>query len=166
MELFIVMRNTAQNRDRLFDRRFIDRHGLEAALERRVLFDIFAVLVKRCRADDLNLDAREGGLEDIRRVHRAFCVARANQVVHLVDDKDDVAELFDLVDEALHAAFKLAPELRARDERGQVHQIDLLTLQLVGYFLVYDPLRQSLGNRRFADAGLTDQTRVILLPPV
>ena len=24
---------------------------------------------------------------------RALCVARANQVVHLVDDKDDVAEL-------------------------------------------------------------------------
>ena len=78
VELFIVMRNTAQNRDGLLDRRFIDRHGLEAALERRVLFDILAVLVERCRADDLNLAAREGGLEDIRRVHRAFCVARAN----------------------------------------------------------------------------------------
>ena len=78
MELFIVMRNTAQNRDGLLDRRFIDRHGLEAALECGVLFDIFAVLVERRCADDLNLAAREGRFEDIRRVHRAFCVARAN----------------------------------------------------------------------------------------
>ena len=86
--------------------------------------------------------------------------------MHLVDDKDDVAELFDLVDEALHAAFKLATELRARDERGQVHQIDLLALQLVRYFFVDDPLRKALGDRRFADAWLTNEARVILLPPV
>ena len=45
-------------------------------------------------------------------------------------------------------------------------KIDLLALQLVRYFFVDDPLRQALGDRRFADAGLTDQTRVILLPPV
>ena len=48
---------------------------------------------------------------------------------------------FDLVDEAFHAAFKLTSKLRACNERGQIHQIDFLALELVGHLLIDNPLR-------------------------
>ena len=46
--------------------------GLEAALERGVLLDVLTVLGEGRRADALQLAAREGGLEDVRRVDRAL----------------------------------------------------------------------------------------------
>ena len=141
VEFFIVMRNAAQDFNCLFDRRLVDRYGLEAPFERGVLFDVLAVFIEGCRADDLNFAAREGRLQDICRVHRALCIARADKIVDLVDDQNDIAELFDLVDEAFHAAFKLTSKLRACNERGQIHQIDFLALELVGHLLIDNPLR-------------------------
>ena len=79
--------------------------------------------------DDLDtLTAREGGLEDVGGVHAALGVARADDVVHLVDDKDDVAHLADLLDEPLHAALELTAELGACHKGRQVQQVDLFIL--------------------------------------
>ena len=86
--------------------------------------------------------------------------------MHLVDDQDDVALLADLLDEALHAAFKLAPELGARHESGQVQQIDLLVLQLIGDAAHGDSLGQTLGNGGLANAGLADEAGIVLLAAV
>ena len=117
----VVVRNAAQDRNGFVDGRLRHDHRLEPALQRGVLFNVLAVFREGRRADDLDLSARERRLEDIRRVHRAFGVARTDQIVYLVDHKNDVAELFDLFDEPLHAAFKLTAELRARDQRRQIH---------------------------------------------
>ncbi len=46
----VALLQPAQDRDRVFDRRLIDEHRLEAALERGVLLDVLAVLVERGRA--------------------------------------------------------------------------------------------------------------------
>ena len=66
--------------------------GLEAALQGGVLLDVLAVLGEGGGADDLDLAPGEGGLEDVGGVHAALGVARADDVVHLVDDEDDVAQ--------------------------------------------------------------------------
>ena len=84
----------------------------------------------------------------------------------LVNDQDDVAQLADLLDQALHAAFELAPELGARHQGGQVQQIDLLVQQLIGHLPLGDLLGQALGDGRFAHAGLADETGVVLLAAV
>ena len=81
----------AQDLQALLGRWFCDTHGLKAPLERRVLFNILAVLLKRRRADDLQLAAPERGLEDVRRVDRALGRARADDRVQLVDEEDDAA---------------------------------------------------------------------------
>jgi hypothetical protein len=65
--------------------------GLEATFERGVLLDVLAVLVEGGRADALDLAAREGGLQHVRRVDRAFGAAGADERVQLVDEEDDVA---------------------------------------------------------------------------
>ena len=81
----------AQDLQALLGRWLCDAHGLKAPLERRVLFNILAVLLKRRRADDLQLAAPECGLEDVRRVDRALGRARADDRVQLVDEEDDAA---------------------------------------------------------------------------
>ena len=166
MEGLVVRADAFQNLGGLRDRRFADVHRLEAALERGVLFDILAVLLEGGRADDLDVAARERGLQDVRGVHRAFRVARADDVVHLVDDKDDVAELFDLVDQALHAAFELAAELRARNERGQVKQMHFLVAHLERDAPLVDAHRKAFRHGGLADARLADQAGVVLLAAV
>ena len=112
------------------------------------------------------LAAAEGGLEDVGRVHAALCVARADDVVYLVYDEDDVPGLAYLLNEPLHAAFELAAELRAGHEGGEVEEIDLLVAQLVGHAPVGDALGKALGYRRLADAGLADKAGVVLLAAV
>ena len=119
VEGLVVVGDALENFERILHARLVDRDGLEAALERGVLLDVLAVLVEGRRADDLNFAAREGGLQDIGGVHAALGVARADDVMHLVDDENDVAELADLLDKTLHAALELAAELRAGDERGR-----------------------------------------------
>ena len=72
-------------------RRLVDQHRLEAALERRVLLDVLAVLVERGRADAVQLAAREHRLEHVAGVHRALGLAGADDGVQLVDEQDDAA---------------------------------------------------------------------------
>ena len=62
MEVLIVGADAHENIGRLGQRRLRHGDGLEAALEGGVLLDIFAVLDEGCRADHLDLAAREGGL--------------------------------------------------------------------------------------------------------
>ena len=67
------------------------QHRLEAALERRVLLDVLAVLVERGGADAAQLAARERRLEHVGGVHRALGRAGADERVQLVDEEDDLA---------------------------------------------------------------------------
>ena len=97
VEGLIVVADAADDGDGLLDGRLGHGDGLEAALERGILFDVLAVLVECCRADNLDLAAGQGGLEDVGSVHRAFGITRADEIVDLVDDKDDIAQLFDLL---------------------------------------------------------------------
>ena len=62
---FIALLQSAQNRDRVLDRRLIHHHRLETALQRRVLLDVFAILVQRRRADRAQLAPRQLRLEQI-----------------------------------------------------------------------------------------------------
>ena len=166
MEALIVVGDALENFERVLHARLVDDDGLEAALERGVLLDMLAVLVEGRRADDLNLAARERRLENVGGVHAALGVARADDVVYLVDHEDDVAELADLLDQALHAAFKLAAELRPGDERRQVEEVDFLVAQLEGHLARDDALGQPLGDGRLADARLADEAGIVLLAAV
>ena len=57
MKLFIIMADAFEDFKRIVHRRLSDRDRLKAALQCGVLFNILAVLCKRCGADDLNLAA-------------------------------------------------------------------------------------------------------------
>ena len=101
-------------------------------------------------------------LQDRGRVDRALGGARADEVMELVDEEDDVAPLHDLLHDLLQALLELAAVLRARDEGRQVERVDLLALQQLGHLACGDARGEALDDGGLADAGLADQHRVVL----
>ncbi len=159
----VALLQAAQDRDRVFDRRLVDQHLLEAALERGVLLDVLAVFVERGGADAMQFAARERGLQHVAGVHRAFGLAGADHRVQFVDEQDDAAFLLgEVVQHALEALLEFAAELRARDQRAHVEREDALVAQALGHFLVDDAQREAFDDRGLADARLADQHGVVL----
>ena len=142
------------------------RHRLEPAFQSGILLDVLPVLIEGGRADDLNLSPGKRGLEDVGGVHAALRVTGPHQIVDLVDYKDNIATLPDLLNETLHPAFKLAPELGASHQRGQIQEENLLIPQLIGHIPRGNPLGKALGDGGFAHARLTDETGIVLLAAV
>ena len=88
---------------------------LEAPLKSRILLDVFAVLVKRRRSDTAQLAAREGGLEEVTRVHCPVAGSSAHHRVDLVYKEDNLARrLLHLGQHRLEPLLKLA-WIRDRD---------------------------------------------------
>jgi hypothetical protein len=83
--------------------------------------------------------------------------------VELVDEGDHLAVgLRDLREDRLQAFLELAPILRPRDHAGDVERDEALAPQRLRDVAVHDALGESLDDRRLADAGLTDEDRVVL----
>ena len=146
----------------LLGRRLVDADLLEAALQGGVALEVLAVLVERRRADRLQLAAGERRLEDRGGVDRALGGTRADEVVELVDEQDDVAALGDLLHHLLEALLELAAVLRAGDEGRQIQRVDLLALEQLGDVGVRDALGEALDDGGLADARLADEHRVVL----
>ena len=158
----VAIAQAAQDLHGVVDRRLLDADLLEAPLERGVALEVLAVLVQRRRADRLQLAARQRRLEDRGRVDRALGRTRADEVVQLVDEEDDVAPLGDLLHDLLEPLLELAAVLRAGDQGGQVERVDLLVAQQLGHLVGADALGEALDDGGLADAGLADQHRVVL----
>ena len=161
----VALAQAAQDRDRLLDRRLVDEHRLEAALQGGVLLDVLAVLVERGRADGVQLAAGEHRLEQVGGVHRALGRAGADDRVQLVDEQDDLAlGVLDLLEDGLEPLLELAAELGAGDERAEVERDDALVLERLGHVAAHDALGEALDDGRLADARLADEHRVVLGP--
>ncbi len=152
-----------QDQDGILDRGLAHLDRLEAALERRVLLDR-AVLLERRRTHQVQIAAREAGLQDVPGIHRALTAsAGAHHRVHLVDEEDHAAlERGDLVDRLGEALFEVAAIPGAGEHRGEVERHDALAEQLLGDGAGGDRLGESLDDRGLADARLADQHRVVL----
>ena len=162
----VLRPQTAQDRDRLLDRRFVDLDRLKTPFERRIGLDVLAELVERRGADALQLAASQLGLDHRAQVERTFGRAGADQRVQLVDEQDDVAAgAFDLVEDALDAAFELTAILGPRHQRPERQREHALLAQRGRDVAHRDPLRESLDDRGLADARLADENRVVLAAP-
>src|SRR5690606_28812475 len=130
--------------------------------KRGILLEVLAVLVERGRADRLQLAAGEQRLQDAGSVDRALSGARADQGVDLVDEDDDVAAGADLLGDLLQSLLEVTAVAGAGDERAEVEGVELLVLQRLGHVALDDRLGEALDDGGLADAGLTDQDRVVL----
>ncbi len=162
----VALLEATQDADRVLDGRLFDDDRLKAALQRRVLFDVLAVLVERGRADAAQLAASERRLEHVARVHRPLRGAGTNQGVQLIDEEDHGAvRRRDLLEHRLEAVLELAAILAAGDHRAEVERDHALVLEALGHVAGRDPLGEPLGDRGLTDTRLADEHGVVLGPP-
>src|SRR5690606_32172163 len=161
----VAVAQALEDLDRVRDRGLVDLDRLEAALERGVLFDVLAVLLEGGRTDRLQFAAGQHGLEDAGGVDRALGGTGPDEGVDLVDEQDDVAAGADLLEHLLQALLEVAAVAGARDQGAEVEGVELLVLQRLRDVAGDDRLGQALDDRALADAGLTDEDRVVLRAP-
>ena len=153
----------AQDGDGVLHRRFFHHDGLEAALQRRVFFNILAVLVHGSGADAVQLAARQHGFEQVARVHGAFGFARAHDRVQFVNEENGLPfALFYFIEHGLEAFFKFAPVFGPGDKRAHVQGKELAALQPFGHVALDDAEGKPLDDGRFAHARLADEHGIIL----
>ena len=164
MVSLVLRRDTAQDRNRVLNRGLADEHLLETALQRRILFDVLAVLVEGGRADHAQLAAGEHGLEHVARIHRTLrAAARTNDGVQLVDEGDDLpVRARNLGQHRLQALLEFTAVLRASNHRRNVEGDEALVTQRFRDISRNDALGKSFDDGRLADAGLTDEDGVVL----
>ena len=162
----VPLSQSAQDRDRVLDTRLADVDLLEPPLQGGVLLDPFPVLVQGGGADHPQLTAGQHRLQHVARVHRGVTGrAGADHRVQLVDEGDHLAlGVPDLRQHRLQPLLELTAVLRTGDHRGQIQRNQPATLQGVRHVTGDQALGQSLDDGRLADAGLTDQHRVVLGP--
>ena len=159
----VALLQAAQNGDRVLHVRLVHVDGLEAALQRLVLLDVFAVLVDRRGADAVQLAARQRGFDQVAGVGRALGGARPDQRVQLVDEEDDLAVgVDDLLQQGLEALLELAAELRAGEQSAQVQGQHPLALETLGHVSGLDAAGQALDDGGLAHAGVAQQHGVVL----
>ena len=159
----VALLESAQDPDRVLHGRLLDENGLEPALEGRVLLDVLAELVEGGRPDQAEFSTSEHRLQHVRSVHRTFGSTGSHDGVHLVDERDDPAlGSLDLSQDGLEALLELAPILRAGNERAHVETDNPFVLQALGHVAVNDALCKPFDDGRLADAGFSDEHRIVL----
>ena len=87
MMCFVAVAQTLEDLDGLLHCRLANHDRLEAALERRVLFDVLTKFVERGGADALEFASRQCRLDDVAGVDCAFSCTRSDERVQFVDEK-------------------------------------------------------------------------------
>ena len=88
----VLLLDTAQDRDRVFDTGLADEDLLEATFERRILFDVLAVLIQGRRADHPQLTTGQHRLQHVAGIHgRVATGPRSHDGVELIDEGDDLS---------------------------------------------------------------------------
>ena len=88
-----------------------------------------------------------------------------DQVVHLVDEQEHVAGGTRLGDERAETLLVLAAIRRAGEQRDGVEREQAQVAHGDGHGTRRDALRQTLRDRRLADAGRADERRIVLALP-
>ncbi len=161
MVLFVGTADALEDFNGLLFGWLVHDDGLEAALEGGIRFDVLAVFVQRGGADDLQLAAGKGGLEDVGRVHGGAGRAGTDQHVDFVD-KEDGAGLLQLVDDALEAFLELAAVHRTGHQGTNIQLQQTLVHQRRGDIAVHDALGEAFHDGGLAHARFADQGRVVL----
>ena len=163
----VLLLDAAQDGDGVGDRRLADEHLLEAPLEGCVLLDVLPVLIEGRGTDHAQLASRQHRLEHVAGIHGALATgARADDGVQLVDEGDDLTvRLLDLIEDGLEPLLELAPVLGSGDHGTEVERDEALALQGQRHIPLDDSTGETLDDGGLADAGLTDQHRIVLGPP-
>ena len=112
--LFIARPEALKHLDRIVDRWLVDIYRREAALKRRVRFDMLAVLVQRSGAHRLQLAPCKRRLHHAAGVYGPLRGARPHYRVELVNEEDDLTlRSLHFVQNRLEPLLELSPHGRS-----------------------------------------------------
>ena len=104
---FVLLFQSAKNRDRIFDAGLSHIYRLKAPLQRRILLDVLAILVQRGRADRPQLTASQRRLQHVRSVNRSLGGTCTDQRVQFINEQNDLAgRIFNFFQYGLKPVFK------------------------------------------------------------
>ena len=163
---FVAFLEPPEDGDGIFHGRLLDQNRLEASFQRRVLFDIFAVFIERCRPDAAQFAPGKGRFEHIGGVHGPFRGAGADDGVDFIDEEDDFPlGVGYFLEDGLQPFFEFAAVFGPGDKGADIEADNPFVLQTFRDIAVDDPLGQTFNNGGFADTGFTDEDGIVLRPP-
>ena len=159
---FITFLQAAQNRDGIFDVRFANVDGLEAALKGSIFLDVLAIFVQGGGADGAKFSAGEGGLQHVGGVNSALRGASADQRVQFVDEQDDLSlGIFNLFENGLKSVFEFAAVFCPSEHRTEIKCDDALVLKTLGHVAGNDTLCEPFDDGGLAYSGFADKHWIV-----
>ncbi|MNZ90104.1 hypothetical protein D3C78_1090580 [compost metagenome] len=140
----------------------IDRNRLETTFQCRILLNIFAIFIKRCSTDTLQLTTCQCRFQNVGGIDSAFCTTRTDQCVQFVDEQDNVACLTDFVHNFFQSIFKLTAIFRTRNYRAHIKRHYSFITKSFRDLIVNNFLCQSFSDCCFTNPRFTNQHRIVL----
>ena len=163
MVQLVALLQAAQNFEAQLQIRLADHHLLEAAVQCRILFHREPVILRRGGTDAAQVSPGQGWLQQAAGIGAAAITA--NNGVQLIDEQHHPGiGTTHLLEHRAQAFLELTTELGTGDQSPEIQRHQPQTLQRLRHFTRHDPLRQQLRNRCFANAGFTDEHRIVLAP--
>ena len=117
----VALFQSTQDGDSVFNTRLIYQHLLETSFQRRILFDVLAILIQRRGADAMQFPACQRRLQHIAGIHGTLGLAGTDHGMQFVDKQDDLPFLLgQIVEHTLEALFKFTAELGTGNQRAHV----------------------------------------------
>ncbi len=159
---FILRLQAVDNLYRLFDRRLGDINFLEATRQSTVFLKDVAELLIGGRAHHADLAAGEQRFDQVCGINLSTRRGtRPDNGVDLVDKQNAVAVLFELLQQRLETFLKVTAVLGAGQQRANIQRVDGAVGHHFRHIALHNTPGKAFGNRRFTDARLTHQQRVV-----
>ena len=124
---------------------------------------MLAVFIEGGGADAAQFAAGQHRFEQVAGIHGAAAGTGPHHGVDLIDEQHDLALAGgDLLEHGLEPLLEFTPVFGAGNQGAHIQGNQLAVLQGRGHVAIDDPLGQALHDRRFADAWLANQDRVVL----
>jgi hypothetical protein len=143
----------------------VDNDRLEPVYQRRVRRKALAVFGESGDGNARELAAGQGRLEKAGGDAGAASLARASETAQVVDEENDILGTADFVHDRLVALFKPGPVLGARDHHRQVESDNSVVTERCGGGAAHNQPGHSFDDGRLADAGRTDEERIVPRSP-
>ena len=165
MEVLIIGFQALEDLDGVLNVRLIDIDLLEPAHKRAVLFEVLAKLLIGGRAHAAQRARSQGRLQQIGRIHGpARRGTGPDDGMDLVDEQYGVGVGLQLLHHLLDPLFEITAIAGPSQKRAHIQAEYGCTRQDFWHFVIDDLAGQALGNRRLANARITDQQGIILGP--
>src|SRR5699024_3358982 len=125
----VLIAQAAQDGDGVFHGRLVNLNRLETTLQRRILFNVLAVLIQSGCTDGLQLTTSQLRLQQGSCVNCTFLCTCTNKSVILIDVHVDVVALVALLENLIQALIEVSTVTGACDQRAHIKRVNMLVHQ-------------------------------------